>query len=36
MTPVFPPEMIQSGFQMVVCFATVLAAILSFMVSARA
>ena len=36
MTPVIPAEMIQSGFQWVVYFATVLTAVLSFLISPRA
>jgi hypothetical protein len=35
MTPVIPAEMIQSGFQMVVYFVTVLTAVLSFLISPR-
>lgn len=35
MTPVIPTEMIQSGFQVVVYFATVLTAVLSFLISPR-
>ena len=36
MPPLIPPEMIQSGIQLVVYFAAVTAAVLSFLVTARA